>query len=317
LTLTRVLAVAAVLIAGTGVAVWAAPDARPVTMTGCLDQTTGALSKLQVSHSTPLRRCTANEIRVQVSGGDITAVHTTANSGLVGGNDTGEVFPRLNFPLLDARYVNEQQAQPQVPLVVHVAFHQDAGPDGDTQTSDDTYTFVDIDDGSTLVTLTNGSSSNDLRVSACGAPRLLFPREFANGAQDVQLIDLGSGTVIETYARPSSDHVISSTSVAFSCHQHAALAGLPQLVANRALIVWFPRPGAPAPTYHAQLIDTDSGEIVGEWTDPEGEGHVLPNPFSCAGNRLVFGNRLVNSANGATVRELKVFFTPKLCEPVE
>jgi hypothetical protein len=57
--------------------------------TGCLRLATGTLSKIKEGDS-PLGPCASGEVAVRLSGGDITAVATSASGGLQGGTDNGD-----------------------------------------------------------------------------------------------------------------------------------------------------------------------------------------------------------------------------------
>jgi hypothetical protein len=92
------------LLAGAGVSTFASHSSIPATMTGCLVQSTGQLTKLQQGKTTPKQPCAVGETLVHVSGGDVTGIITPLGSGLTGGKTAGNMTLRVDYNLLDARY---------------------------------------------------------------------------------------------------------------------------------------------------------------------------------------------------------------------
>ena len=105
---TLIVAVVAALLAGSALTAVANHLTTTPTFTGCLNKTSGAIGKVKQGPE-PLSPCLSGETQLHLSGGDITGVFTGTNSGLIGGAASGRVDLKLNYPLLDARYVNEGQ----------------------------------------------------------------------------------------------------------------------------------------------------------------------------------------------------------------
>lgn len=105
---TAILCVA-LFVAGGAVTTLASHTTEAPTFAGCLDTATGSLTKLQKGY-VPLTACAAGEVRVHLSGGDVTSVFPTSGGGLKGGGEDGNIQIALDFPQTDARWINERQA---------------------------------------------------------------------------------------------------------------------------------------------------------------------------------------------------------------
>lgn len=64
------------------------PDDNVTTYTGCLNTSGGTFTQIAVGDS-PANPCSANQMMIHLSGGDITAVNTASGSGLQGGTANG------------------------------------------------------------------------------------------------------------------------------------------------------------------------------------------------------------------------------------
>lgn len=92
------------LLSGAGLSAFANHSTTTPTLTGCLVTATGTIGKVKQGAFNPLSACSAGEVTVHLSGGDITSVLPAPNGGLIGGRNSGDATLAINFTALDRRY---------------------------------------------------------------------------------------------------------------------------------------------------------------------------------------------------------------------
>jgi hypothetical protein len=92
------------LLSGAGLSAFANHSTSMPTMTGCLNTAAGTIGKIKQGVSGPLSACSSGEVKLHLSGGDITRVIPAVNGGLTGGGTDGDVTLRVDFAQLDRRY---------------------------------------------------------------------------------------------------------------------------------------------------------------------------------------------------------------------
>jgi hypothetical protein len=110
--ITYVIIGISVFLAGAATTAIAGHDDNVTSYTGCLTAS-GTITKFQ-SGLSPRSACTGSEVSIHLSGGDITRVRATGG-GIKGGGTNGVVELRLDFPVLDQRYVNTNELPSGVP----------------------------------------------------------------------------------------------------------------------------------------------------------------------------------------------------------